>query len=107
MDQNLESAIESLKRRYAPDCPPGIEQNVIRRIRLAKSSQPREDLVAFLFRNILRPRVAVAGIVLVSALSSAVAAVSTANVRAAHDPRNAARAFGFDVITNPHVVDLE
>lgn len=106
--EELERSIELAKVKPIPRCPPTLESNVLRRVRLAQSAADERIGVDWLFGVFQQSRFAAAGlaaVLLVSATASAV--VSSAHASSAERRGLAAKALGFEVFQETEILKLD
>jgi hypothetical protein len=106
MKEELDNKIEEIRRRPAPACPENIEINVLRKIRIEKSTEPEDNVVGWLTGLIPNTNFSLTALALVVAVSTVATAASTLAM-ASDRKTELNRALGFDTITMTNVVNLQ
>ncbi|MDP0501451.1 MAG: hypothetical protein Q7P63_15265 [Verrucomicrobiota bacterium JB022] len=104
MQDEFEQSVERLRSRPVPPCPAQLEANVLRRVRLEQSEQ-RADWWAWLSGLTSRPAYALGAFALGIGVSTAVTLFSVSSQ--ADRQAELSRAFGFDALTQTHIVHLD
>lgn len=106
-DQDLNQLIDRVRRHPVPTCPGALEQNVIRRIRLARDGSS-VSLMDKLFDLLPRPAVVLSAVALTVTVSSGMTfVVNQSQATMQHNRVLASDALGFDVFQNKELFTLD
>ena len=107
-DKELDAALEQIKNKQVPACPPNLETNVWRRIRRKQSTHVEEEqLGVFIFINwILGRQVMMPAIALTIIFSILTTGLSVKNTMMENRNEVNVSALGFDVFTSKPSLNL-
>lgn len=106
-DQDLNQLIDRVRRHSLPACPGALEQNVLRRIRLAEDWSSL-SLMDKMLDLLPRPAVVLSAIALTVTVSSGMTFVVNQNQAAMqHNRVLTSDALGFDVFQNKEIFTLD
>ena len=107
-DKDLDRLIGLAKERTLPKCPPALESNVLRRLRVARTEVGERfglDWLLEIFQQTRFAAAAVAATLLISTTASAVAI--SAHASSVERRSLASSALGFDVFQETEILSLD
>jgi hypothetical protein len=104
----FEDCIRAQKDRALPSCPPNMEANVLRRVRLASESREASGVLEWIFGLIPQKSVAL-GVLTLSLFLSVISSmfVVSSSARATENQSRATVALGFEVFQENPFFDLD
>ena len=100
-EDDLNRIVRDLRAERLPECPGNLRESILRRVR-APREDPADLYWAGLLRLALRPQIAAGLLAMTVALGIMTTAVASQAAQPAAKPGNA---LGFEVITNPHLLE--
>jgi len=107
-EKNFDHLINLAREKPLPGCPPALESNVLRRLRMARSEQGERFGLDWLFGLFEQTRFAAAAVVAVLFISTTASVVVTSAYASSSERRGlASEALGFDVFQEAKILNLD